>query len=138
MMDFQRHGLSVGIERIGSEFFLLIRIRGDLTHWDYEIITPLLEQALDSVAHPQVKALVDIRELRGWEWRAAWDDLRLGLRHGSEFSQVALLGNGNWQELATRVANWFTGAELRYFRAQDDALQWLAEDPEDRTERAQA
>ncbi|WP_237066988.1 STAS/SEC14 domain-containing protein [Microbulbifer guangxiensis] len=122
-----KHGLSLGIERIGREFFLYIRVVGKLTHDDYEIITPMLESALSAVAHPRVKALVDITELHGWELRAAWDDLKLGLRHGSEFSHIAVIGEEGWQELATKVAGWFTAASTRYFEDRCDALEWLAE-----------
>ncbi|SDJ96035.1 SpoIIAA-like [Microbulbifer yueqingensis] len=130
MTKVKRHGLSIGIERVGSEFFLYLQVTGKLTHDDYEIITPLLESALGAVAHPRVKALVDITDLEGWELRAAWDDLKLGLRHGKQFSRVAVLGDEKWQALATRVGNWFTAAELQYFESRGEALEWLAESEE--------
>ncbi|AOS95794.1 hypothetical protein AUP74_00322 [Microbulbifer aggregans] len=126
MSKTENHGLSIGIERIGAEFFLYIKVIGKLTHEDYEIITPMLESALSAVANPRVKALVDVTELRGWELRAAWDDLKLGLRHGSEFSHIAVIGVEGWQELATKVAGWFTAAETHYFEERCNALEWLS------------
>ena len=39
-MSIKRHGLSIGIERVGSEFFLSLKAIGKLTHEDYETITP--------------------------------------------------------------------------------------------------
>lgn len=128
MSTIENHGLSIGIERIGAEFFLYIKVVGKLTHEDYEIITPMLESALSAVANPRVKALVDVTDLRGWELRAAWDDLKLGLRHGSEFSHIAVIGDEGWQQLATKVAGWFTAAKTRYFEDRCDALEWLAEE----------
>lgn len=127
MRKVDNHGLSIGIERIGSEFFLYIKVVGKLTHEDYQVITPMLESALGAVANPRVKAMVDVTELRGWEPRAAWDDLKLGLRHGSEFSHIAVIGQQGWQQLATRVAGWFTAARTQYFDNRSDALTWLAE-----------
>ncbi len=33
-MNIVRHGLSIGIERVGSEFFLSLKAVGKLTHAD--------------------------------------------------------------------------------------------------------
>jgi hypothetical protein len=66
-------------------------------------------------------------ELDGWEPRAAWDDFRLGLRHGSEFTRVAIVGNKRWQELSARVGNWILSGDVRYFEAIDAAVAWLRE-----------
>ena len=94
-MSITRHGLSIGIERVGNEFFLSLTAVGRLTHADYETITPIIDSALDGVQEPKVKVLVDGTEMEGWEPRAAWDDFKLGLKHGSEFEKVAIYGNRN-------------------------------------------
>ena len=102
-MTIKRHGLSIGIARVGSEFFLSLTAVGKLTHADYETISPMLDAALDGVKEPKVKVLVDGTEMEGWELRAAWDDFKLGLKHGNEFEKIAIFGNKNWQEIAARV-----------------------------------
>ena len=94
-MSITRHGLSIGIERVGNEFFLSLTAVGRLTHADYETITPIIDSALDGVQEPKVKVLVDGTEMEGWEPRAAWDDFKLGLKHGSEPEKVAIYGNRN-------------------------------------------
>ena len=126
-MNIQRHGLSIGIERAGSEFFLKLKAVGKLTHEDYETITPLIDAALDAVKEPRVKALIDGTELEGWELRAAWDDFKIGLKHGNEFVKIAIHGNKRWQQMAARVGAWFVSGEVRYFDDQEDALAWLNE-----------
>jgi hypothetical protein len=126
-MSSKRHGLSIGIERTGSEFFLSLKAIGKLTHDDYEVITPLIDSALEAVREPRVKALIDGTELEGWELRAAWDDFRLGLKHGNEFTKIAIYGNKRWQEMAARVGAWFISGEVRFFDEQQDALEWLNE-----------
>jgi hypothetical protein len=126
-MNIQRHGLSIGIERAGSEFFLKLKAVGKLTHEDYETITPLIDAALDAVTEPRVKALIDGTELEGWELRAAWDDFKLGLKHGNEFVKIAIHGNKRWQQMAARVGAWFVSGEVRYFDDEEDALAWLNE-----------
>ncbi|WP_193161734.1 SpoIIAA family protein [Microbulbifer hainanensis] len=139
MSKCSRHGISIGVERIDSEFFLYFKAIGRLTHDDYAQITPLIDFALQEVKAPQVKALMDIREFEGWELRAAWDDFKLGLKHGNEFIRVALLGDEKWQKTAARIANWFIAGEVRYFEDHDEALDWLSEpqaEDADKTETA--
>ena len=74
---------------------------------------------------PKVKVLIDGTELEGWEARAAWDDFKLGLKHGSEFDKIAIFGNKNWQQITARIGSWFISGEVRYFEHMDDALSWL-------------
>ena len=120
-----RHGLSIGIETVNSNIFLSLKATGKLTHEDYQTITPMLDAALKSVQDPQVKVLIDGTELKGWEARAAWDDFKLGLKHGSEFDKIAIYGNKNWQQISARIGSWFISGEVRYFEHMDDALSWL-------------
>ena len=120
-----RHGLSIGIETVNSNIFLSLKATGKLTHEDYQTITPMLDAALNSVQDPKVKVLIDGTELEGWEARAAWDDLKLGLKHGSEFDKIAIYGNKNWQEISARIGSWFISGEVSYFENMDDALFWL-------------
>jgi len=122
-----RHGLSIGIERTGSHFFLSLKVRGKLTHEDYKIITPMIDSALSGVTEPKVNALIDGSELEGWELRAAWDDFKIGLKHGREFKKIAIFGNKKWQEILSKVGSWFVSGEVQYFDNADHALSWLNE-----------
>lgn len=126
-MKTNRHGLSIGIERTGSDIFLSLKAIGKLTHKDYEIITPLIDSALESVSEPQVNVFIDGSELEGWELRAAWDDFKLGLKHGNEFNKIAIFGNKKWQEYTSKIASWFISGEVNYFEDAGDALSWLNE-----------
>ena len=91
-MSIERHGLSIGIEQVGDQIFLALKAIGKLTHEDYETITPMIDSALSAVKQPHVKVLIDATELEGWEPRAAWDDFKLGLKHGNEFDKIAMNG----------------------------------------------
>jgi hypothetical protein len=126
-MKIVRHGLSIGIERTGRDFFLTLRATGKLTHEDYETITPMIDSALGAVKEPKVRALIDGTEMEGWELRAAWDDFKLGLKHGNEFEKIAIYGNKNWQEIAAKIGSWFVTGEVRYFDSEAQALSWLDE-----------
>lgn len=127
-MNTPRHGLSIGLERISKEFILTLKGVGKLTHEDYETITPRLDSALGAVKEPRLRALVDGTEMEGWEWRAAWENFKPGLRHGSEFEKIAIYGNKGWQEIAARVGGWFVAGEVKYFENRQSALEWLGDD----------
>ncbi len=124
-MSISRHGLSIGIERTGSEFYLSLKAVGKLTHEDYKIITPMIDSALEGIKQPRIKVLIDGTELDGWELRAGWDDFKLGLKHGGEFEKIAIYGNKRWQEMAAKVGSWFISGEAKYFDSLDEALAWL-------------
>jgi hypothetical protein len=124
-MGIKRHGLSIGLERSGSNFFRSWKAIGELTHEDYETITPMIDSALNAVEEPQVKALIDGKEMKGWEVRAAWDDFKIGLKHGNDFVKIAIYGNKHWQEIAEKVGAWFVSGEVKYFENEEDALAWL-------------
>ncbi|MCP3849065.1 MAG: STAS/SEC14 domain-containing protein [Gammaproteobacteria bacterium] len=125
-MSNSRHGLSIGIERVDSQFFMTMKAVGKLTHDDYKIITPMIDSALSSVKEAKVHMLIDGTEMEGWEARAAWDDFKLGVKHGKEFKKIAIYGNKSWQEIAAKVGSWFVSGEVRYFDHCDDALQWIS------------
>ena len=122
----KRHGISIGLERTGDIIFLRIKAIGKLTHKDYEVLSPMLDSAVQAVEHPQIKAFVDVIELDGWELRAAWDDFKLGMKHGREFSRIAIVGDQPWEKVAAKVAGWFISGETEYFEDPDEAMSWLA------------
>ncbi len=126
-MEIKRHGLSVGIERIEDEFFLSLKAIGTLTHEDYETINPMVDNALEGIKKPKIKAFIDGSELDGWTLHAAWDDFKFGLKHGSEFEKIAIFGNKKWQEGAAKIGSWFVSGEVKFFDNAADAFSWLRE-----------
>jgi len=126
-MNIIRHGLSIGIERVNDEFLLSLKATGKLTHEDYEKINPMIDSALEGVKDPDIKVFIDGSDFEGWELRAAWDDLKLGLKHGNDFDKIAIFGSKKWQEYTAKVGSWFVSGEVQYFEEADEALTWLQE-----------
>ncbi len=58
----------------GTDYMTFVAV-GKLTHEDYEVITPVIDSALDGVKNQRIKALIAIRDLDGWEARAAWPEV---------------------------------------------------------------
>jgi len=128
MSEIYEHGIDIGINRIKNQFFVKMKIVGSLTHDDYEMITPLLENALNGITHPHISLLIDATKFEGWSLQAVWDDLKLGLKHNKDFYKIALVGNKSWQEYGVKISNWFTKGSMEYFEKTDDALSWLSEE----------
>ncbi len=122
-----QHGVSIGINRIDREFFLTLKATGKLTHEDYKIISPMIDSALEGVDEAHIKVFIDASEFEGWELRAAWDDFKLGLKHGREFTKVAIVGNKQWQKQITKIAGWFVAGDVRSFDNEMAGLEWLKE-----------
>ncbi len=124
-MKILRHGLTIGIERINTHFFLTLKCVGRLTHEDYKLMTPLIDSALNGVQDAKVKVFIDATEFDGWDLRAAWDDFKLGLPHGREFVKIAIVGHQRWQMISAKIGAWFIAGEICFFDSSDDAFEWL-------------
>lgn len=124
-MELTRHGLNIGLERSGEQFYLSLKVSGKLSHEDYQSMTPMLEAALAEITSPKVNAFIDAVDLEGWEPRAVWDDFKLALKHGNEFEKIAIYGYKKWQSVAARLSSWFISGEVKFFDDPKQALQWL-------------
>ncbi|MFL7013363.1 hypothetical protein A1OW_15355 [Enterovibrio norvegicus] len=125
-MITSNHGLSVGIERVNGELFVKLSVVGKLTHEDYEVFTPMLDSAIKEVPNTEVNVVVDLTHFEGWELRAAWDDFKLGLKHGRNFSKIAMIGSKTWQEAAAKVGSWFISGEMKTFATEAEAMAWIS------------
>jgi hypothetical protein len=85
----------------------------------------MIDNALLGIKEAKIKALIDATQLEGWELRAAWDDFKLGLKHGSEFEKIAIYGNEKWQEYISKIASWFISGEVKFFENEEEAIKWL-------------
>lgn len=126
-MKTTKDGVTVEIERSDNKFYLTLKAVGKLTHEEYETIIPMIDSALEGVKEPKIRALFIGTEFDGWELRAAWDDFKLGLKHGKEFERIAIYGNKKWQEVAAKMAALFIPGESKFFDNYDEALTWIKE-----------
>ncbi|MEZ8347016.1 STAS/SEC14 domain-containing protein [Vibrio splendidus] len=126
-MSIERHGISVGIERVSSETIVVFKAKGKLTHDDYQAMMPILNTTLEELDSSELKMLVDISTLTGWELRAAWDDFKLGLELNSKIDKIAIYGDKSWQEFASKVGSWFVSGDIKSFEDHDSALKWLVD-----------
>lgn len=124
-MKSTAHRLSINTDRLDGECFVSLKAEGKLTHADYQVITPIIDSALAKVTEAKMKVFFDGIEFEGWELRAAWDDLKLGFKHGSKFHKIAIYGDKAWQKVMAKIGGWFIAGEVKFFDQQQDALTWL-------------
>jgi hypothetical protein len=98
-----------------------------LTDEDYQRFIPEFE--LEASRHKKLRLLLEMSEFHGWEAKAAWDDLKLGMKHPGQVERIAMVGEKKWQHWMAGFSKLFTAAEVRFFdRTEDPAARaWLAE-----------
>mgnify|MGYP003662845345 CR=1 FL=1 len=107
---------------------VVLRVSGKLTKDDYAIFVPELEQWI--VRHGKIRILFDMVDFHGWTVSAAWEDLKLGMKHFSDIERVAMIGDKTWEHGMATFCRPFTRAKVRYFdRADaDKAETWISSD----------
>ena len=98
---------------------------GKLTHEDYETFVPLIDRALKEAKGLEVDLLVDMRHFRGWEWLAAWDDMKFGLKHRNSFDKMAIVGDKKWEEVSVKMFSHMMKGKSKFFKDRQKALEWL-------------
>lgn len=130
MLSKKQNGISIGIKRVNELFFVKMKLVGKLTHEDYQNITPMIENALHSVEDPNISLLVDATLFEGWSLEAAFDDLKIGLKHNADFKKIAFVGNKSWQEYSIKLTNRFMSGQMEYFEDINEAIDWLSAEDE--------
>lgn len=117
------------IETIPTEFPKTIgfKLSGKLHDDDYQKFAPTVESFL--TAEGKARLFVLFEDFHGWDLHAAWDDLKFGLKHYSDFDRIAMVGDRRWEKWMAQVCKPFTKAKVRYFDHSqvDAAWQWLQE-----------
>lgn len=116
---------------VNADHIIAFRASGKLTDEDYRKFLPILEKFINKEG--PVSALVDLEDFEGWEIKAAWDDLKFGLRHNLDFKRIAVIsGDKKWIKWLTGLSKIFFAADMRCFPAgeKQEAMAWLQEKDE--------
>lgn len=124
-MEIKEHGVGISLKRADDRLFVELVMIGKLTHEDYGLFVPMIDKAMQETPDVKMDILIDMRNIEGWEPRAAWDDFKFGLDHRSDFAKLAIVGDKTWQKLSAKISGWWVSGETRYFEARDAALDWL-------------
>jgi len=100
---------------------------GTLTSRDYDhVLTPLIDKKLKE--HDTLKVLVVLGEaFDGATPSALWDDARLGFRHLSGFSKIAVVTDLRWVSHSAKLFGPLIPGQVHVFALDelDDAKEWI-------------
>lgn len=96
-----------------------LRLHGVLSHKDIRSIEPALDELVKREG--DIKALVDVRDLKAAGPRAALADLKLGAKYYNRIECLAIVGNKRWHRWLANMARPFTLGRVKYFSEDSDA-----------------
>jgi hypothetical protein len=123
--NIKEHGLSIAVKRSKKKVFIEVGMVGKLQHEDYQLFVPMIDKALKGTKGLEVDLLADMRAFTGWEFLAAWDDFKFGVKHRNAFDKVAILGNKKWEETSVGMMSHLMKGKIKFFKEREKALSWL-------------
>jgi universal stress protein A len=112
---------------VQEDNILAYRVTGRLRHADYQALLPQPEQHIQDKG--KLSVLFELRDFRGWDLAAAWDDFRFTLDHADDFGRIAVVGARRLERWMTALSSPFVGGEIRFFDESQlaEAWDWLRE-----------
>lgn len=101
------------------------RATGKVTEEDYQKIIPIIHNITDK--GQKIRWYYELQNEESWEPEAILEDLKVDIKHASDYEKIAVVGEKKWQELITKAFKPFTGAEVLYFDLEDkqEARKWI-------------
>ncbi|WP_415406961.1 STAS/SEC14 domain-containing protein [Sulfurovum sp. CS9] len=124
----KEHGIGIAIKRNKKRLFIEIVMLGKLRHEDYQTFVPMVDKALKEAKGIEADLLVDMRGFKGWEFMAAWDDFKFGVKHRNAFKKMAIVGDKNWEDASTAMMSHLMSGKAKFFKKREKALSWLLKD----------
>jgi len=121
----KEHGIGIAIKRNKKRLFIEITMLGTLTHEDYKLFVPMVDKALKEAKGLEADLLVDMKKLKGWEFLAAWDDFKFGVKHRNAFDKMAIIGSKKWEEQSMAMVSHLMKGKAKFFKEREKALSWL-------------
>jgi hypothetical protein len=123
--SIKEHGISIAIKRSKKRVFIEVVMIGKLKHEDYQLFVPMIDKALKEAKGLEVDLLADMTAFKGWEFLAAWDDFKFGIKHRNAFDKVAIVGNKKWEEVSIAMMSHLMKGKSKFFKQREKALAWL-------------
>lgn len=119
--------MAITLNELKDGKIIEMAVTGRLTDADYQHFTPEFERMANR--HKKIRLLFEMSQFHGWDVKAAWDDLKLGMKHYGDVERLAMIGEKKWQQWMAQFSKPFTTAEVRYFDKIDApaARAWLEE-----------
>lgn len=103
-----------------------LQISGELHHKDYQTrITPKVDALVN--AYEKCRIYIEVSHFHGWDFEAAMDDLKLGVRHRHDLERIAIVGDQKWEAWIVRMFSVMMDGEVKFFLTKDKraAKEWI-------------
>lgn len=77
-----------------------------------------------------VNLLFDLRQMANFTVDVAWEEIKFTREHSHDFGKIAVLTESQWVAWSAWLSQIFVEADLRVFRDEQEARDWLSLDPE--------
>jgi hypothetical protein len=117
------------LQRIESpDTVLAYRAVGKIEKDDYEtVLSPAVEAMI--AENGQVRFVYVLGdEFDAYTTGATWEDSKLGLRHATKWTKIAVVTNHDWVRHMVGMFGWMVPGEVKTFPLADEtnALEWAA------------
>lgn len=107
------------------EACLAFEFTGKLESDDYHGLVSRCEEAIEKFG--KIRVLVWFHDFEGWTPSGFWRDMKFSLKHYGSIEKFAVVGEEKWQRTLIELAKPLSGAEVRYFSADqlEAARDWV-------------
>ncbi len=69
----------------------------------------------------------DLTQMNDFSIPAAWEDVKLAMRHLTNIRKLAIAGNEKWQKMPSNYSNYLHPAEVKFFPETETAVaqSWI-------------
>jgi len=108
-----------------SDNIISLQISNGVTKEDYEKISPIIDEK--SRQYNKIKLYAELDGLSDVGLGAIWEDLKMDIKHYSDFERIAVVGPHDWKENLVSIARQLVPAEVRYYDASEvqAAKAWI-------------
>ncbi|MGB8705341.1 MAG: STAS/SEC14 domain-containing protein [Gillisia sp.] len=90
---------------------------------DYIIIRNEFQKII--AKNKKVNWYFEMKDFKGWQPKALWEDLKLDIDHSKDLHKVAMVGDEKWEKWMTQIMKPFVKAEYFDISEKEKALEWL-------------
>jgi len=101
------------------------RISASVDKQDYDVMLPILEERIKQ--HGKIRVYAEVQDVADYSIRALWEEIQFDVRHVTDFSKVAIVGDQKWIDWLTVMARPFSTARVKYFDfgQRQAAWEWI-------------
>ncbi len=114
--------------RVQNDLVLALEAEGKVTVDDYQlIIIPAIESKLKQ--YKKIRVLYELgNHFAGFDIKAIWEDLKLGLTHWSNFEKIALVSDIKWIRMLTKLFGFILPYPVEVFHNNQlsQAQKWVS------------